>query len=153
MASQTVPVAPQGDDSPLAPSVSRCRLNPQLARFGEADLDSVLHGHRMAAPHGAAKMLSDGDPCEEAEPVTIPGMSPFMGAVAGFVLGESFTKPEIAEQIVSESEKLVYIRQVGAVGFDGVESLEDLRKQLEPPVGRGRADAGRASRGRASAQL
>ena len=56
-----------------------------------------------------------------------PGMSPFTAAVVGYVLGESFTDPEIAELTVSEKENLVYIRQVGAVGFDGMESLEDLR--------------------------
>jgi len=50
-----------------------------------------------------------------------------MAAVVGFVLGESFTNPEIAELTVSESENLVYIRKAGAVGFDGLQSLEDLR--------------------------
>lgn len=60
-------------------------------------------------------------------PSRFPGMSPFMAAVVGFVLGESFTDPEIAEITVSEAENLVYIRQAGAVGFDGIESLEDLR--------------------------
>ena len=58
-------------------------------------------------------------------PSRFPGMSPFMAAVVGFVLGESFTNPEIAELTVSETENLVYIRKVGAVGFDGMESLED----------------------------
>lgn len=55
-------------------------------------------------------------------------MSPFMAAVVGYVLGESFTDPEIAEIAVSETENLVYIRKAGAVGFDGLQSLEDLRK-------------------------
>ena len=50
-----------------------------------------------------------------------------MAAIVGYVLGESFTQPEIAEIAVSESENLVYIRREGAVGFDGVESLTDLR--------------------------
>lgn len=50
-----------------------------------------------------------------------------MPAVVGYVLGKSFTDPEIAELTVSESENLVYVRQVCAVGFDGIESLEDLR--------------------------
>ncbi len=54
-------------------------------------------------------------------------MSPFMAAIVGFVLGESFTDPEIAEITVSETENLVYIRKVGGVGFDGMQSLEDLR--------------------------
>jgi hypothetical protein len=40
---------------------------------------------------------------------------------------ESFTDPEIVEITVSEQENLVYIRKTGAVGFDGIESLEDLR--------------------------
>ncbi|HEX5230422.1 MAG TPA: hypothetical protein VFW44_22075 [Bryobacteraceae bacterium] len=30
-------------------------------------------------------------------PSRFPGMSPFMAAVVGYVLGESFTDPEIAE--------------------------------------------------------
>ena len=54
-------------------------------------------------------------------------MSPFMAAVVGYVLGESFTDPAIAEIKISERENLVYIRQAGAVGFDGLQSLEDLR--------------------------
>lgn len=57
------------------------------------------------------------------KPSRFPGMSPFMAAV----LGESYTNPQIAELTVSESENLVYVRKVGAVGFDGIESLEDLR--------------------------
>ena len=60
-------------------------------------------------------------------PSRFPGMSPFMAAVVGYVLGESFTEPQIAEIKVSEAENLVYIRQAGAVGFDGIQSLEDLR--------------------------
>ena len=60
-------------------------------------------------------------------PSRFPGMSPFMAAVVGFILGESFTDPDIAEMTVSESENLVYIRQADAVGFDGMESLADLR--------------------------
>lgn len=60
-------------------------------------------------------------------PGRFPGMSPFMAAVVGFVLGESFTTPEIAELTVSETENLVYVRKAGAVGFDGLQSLEDLR--------------------------
>ena len=54
-------------------------------------------------------------------------MSPLMAAIVGFVLDKSFTNPGIAEIMVSETENLVYIRQAGAVGFDGIESLEDLR--------------------------
>src|SRR5437660_18188 len=64
---------------------------------------------------------------QKLKPSRFPGMSPFMAAVVGYVLGESFTDPEIAELTVSETENLVYIRQVGAAGFDGIESLDDLR--------------------------
>ena len=60
-------------------------------------------------------------------PKRFPGMSPFMAAVVGFVLGKHFTNPEIAEITVSENENLVYIRKEGAVGFEGLQSLEDLR--------------------------
>jgi hypothetical protein len=54
-------------------------------------------------------------------------MSPFMAAIVGFVLDEHFTDPEIAELTVSENENIVYVRKTGAVGFDGLQSLEDLR--------------------------
>lgn len=64
---------------------------------------------------------------EKLNPARFPGMSPFMGAVVGFVLGESFTDPEIAELTVSERENIVYIRKVGGIGFEGIQSLEDLR--------------------------
>lgn len=60
-------------------------------------------------------------------PSRFPGMSPFMAAIVGFILRESFTDPEIAEIRVSEEENLVYVRQVGDVGFDNIQSLEDLR--------------------------
>jgi len=60
-------------------------------------------------------------------PSRFPGMSPFMAAVVGYVLDQSFTQPEIAEIAVSENENLVYIRQARAAGFDGIQSLDDLR--------------------------
>ena len=50
-----------------------------------------------------------------------------MAAVVGYVMGESFTDPEIVEITVSEAEGIVYFRKAGAVGFDGLQSLEDLR--------------------------
>jgi hypothetical protein len=64
---------------------------------------------------------------QKLNPARFPGMSPLMAAVVGYVLGESFTNPEIAELTVSEAENLVYIRKSGSVGFDGLESLEDMR--------------------------
>lgn len=64
---------------------------------------------------------------QKLNPSRFDGMSPFMAAIVGYVLGESFTRPEIAEIKVSEAENLAYIRQAGAVGFDGVHSLDDLR--------------------------
>ncbi len=51
-----------------------------------------------------------------------------MAAIVGFVLGESFTNPAIAEIAVSETEGIVYFRKAGAVGFDGLQGLEDLRQ-------------------------
>jgi hypothetical protein len=60
-------------------------------------------------------------------PSRFPGMSPMMAAIVGYVMGESFTNPEIAELTVSETENIVYIRKAGAVGFDGLQCLEDLR--------------------------
>ena len=50
-----------------------------------------------------------------------------MAAIVGYVLEESFTDPEIAEIQVSETENLVYVRQVGSVRFEGLQSLVDLR--------------------------
>ena len=60
-------------------------------------------------------------------PSRFPGMSPFMAAIVGYVLEEPFTDPEIAEIKVSETENLVYVRQVGSVRFEGLQSLVDLR--------------------------
>ena len=60
---------------------------------------------------------ADGKPVEKASPPPrFPGMSPFMSAVVGYVLGESFTDPDIEEITVSETENLVYIRKSGAAG-------------------------------------
>lgn len=64
---------------------------------------------------------------KKLNPARFPGMSPFMAAIVGFVLDEHFTDPEIAELTVSENENIVYVRKTGAVGFDGLQSLEDLR--------------------------
>jgi hypothetical protein len=64
---------------------------------------------------------------KKLNPARFPGMSPLMAAVVGHVLGESFTDSQIAEINVSETEGIVYFRKSGAVGFDGLQSLEDLR--------------------------
>ena len=72
---------------------------------------------------------------KKLNPARFPGMSPFMAAIVGFVLGESFTDPEIAELTVSENENIVYIRKAGAVGFDGLQSLEDLRNNWNRLIG------------------
>ena len=50
-----------------------------------------------------------------------------MAAIVGYVLDEAFTEPTIAELTVSEPESVVYIRQKGAAGFEGIQSLDDLR--------------------------
>ena len=64
---------------------------------------------------------------EKLHPARFSEMSPLMAAIVGYVLGESFTEPTIAELTVSELENLVYIRQKGALGFEGIQSLDDLR--------------------------
>ncbi len=64
---------------------------------------------------------------EKLHPNRFTEMSPFMTAIVGYVLGESWTDPPIAEITVSETEDLVYIRKADAAGFDGVQSLTDLR--------------------------
>lgn len=50
-----------------------------------------------------------------------------MAAAVGFVLEESFNSPKIAKLAVSKRENVVHIQRVGAGGFNGMESLEDLR--------------------------
>lgn len=64
---------------------------------------------------------------EKLHPARFSEMSPLMAAIVGFVLGESFTEPTIAEIAISEQESRVYIRQEGASGFEGIQSLDDLR--------------------------
>lgn len=64
---------------------------------------------------------------QKLHPNRFTEMSPFMTAVVAYVLGESWTEPHVAEITVSEAEDLVYIRKAGAAGFDGVQSLTDLR--------------------------
>lgn len=64
---------------------------------------------------------------DKLHPTRFSEMSPLMAAIVGYVIGKSFTEPTIAELTVSEQENLVYIRQEGAAGFEGVQSLEDLR--------------------------
>ena len=64
---------------------------------------------------------------QKLHPDRFSEMSPLMAAIVAFVFNESWTNPQIAEITVSEQEDLVYIRKVGDVGFDGVQSLTDLR--------------------------
>jgi hypothetical protein len=64
---------------------------------------------------------------EKMHPDRFTEMSPFMSAIVAYVLGQSWTTPQIAEIAVSEQEDLVYVRTVGSVGFDSVQNLTDLR--------------------------
>ena len=64
---------------------------------------------------------------QKLNPSRFPGMSPFMAAIVGYVLGEHLSEPEIAEIKVGEAENVVYFRQVGSIRFDGLQSLVDLR--------------------------
>lgn len=64
---------------------------------------------------------------QKLHPDRFTEMSPFMAAIVGYVFGESWTDPAIAKISVSETEDLVYVRKAGGVGFDGVQSLTDLR--------------------------
>ena len=50
-----------------------------------------------------------------------------MAAIVAYDFGESWIEPPIVEIAVSETEDLVYVRKVDGVGFDGVQSLTDLR--------------------------
>jgi hypothetical protein len=74
-----------------------------------------------------APMTDPFDLKRRLNPGRFPGMSPLMAAIVGYVLDEPFTDPTIAELTVSEEENLVYIRPEGRAGFDGIQSLEDLR--------------------------
>ena len=60
-------------------------------------------------------------------PRRFPNMSPMMMAILGYMLDEHYTTPEIEEMAVSEEENRVYIRKAGDTGFNGIQSLEDLR--------------------------
>jgi hypothetical protein len=60
-------------------------------------------------------------------PHRFPHMSPLTAAIVGYVLGESFTDPEIAEINVSERENLIFFRQAGELRFEGLQSLVDVR--------------------------
>ena len=60
-------------------------------------------------------------------PDRFTAMSPLMAAIVAYVLGESWTEPGIAEIAVGEQDGLVYIRKEGDAGFDGLQSLSDLR--------------------------
>lgn len=64
---------------------------------------------------------------DKLHPSRFTEMSPFMAAIVGYVLGESWTTPGIAEITVSESEDIVYVRRAGSPGFEGLQSLTDLR--------------------------
>jgi len=64
---------------------------------------------------------------EKLHPNRFTEMSPFMTAIVAYVLNESWTNPAIAEITVSEAEDLAYVRKTGGTGFDGIQSLTDLR--------------------------
>lgn len=51
---------------------------------------------------------------EKLHPARFSEMSPLMAAIVGFVRGESFTEPTIAEIAISQQEGRVYIRQEGS---------------------------------------
>lgn len=67
------------------------------------------------------------DLTSKLHPRRFPNMSPMMMAILGYVLGEHYTTPEIEEIAVSEDENIVYIRKAGDAGFNGIQSLEDMR--------------------------
>jgi hypothetical protein len=64
---------------------------------------------------------------QKLDPARFPGMSPFMAAIVGYVVGQLYAEPEIAEIAVSEKESIVYVRRRGDVGFNGIQSMDDLR--------------------------
>jgi len=73
---------------------------------------------------------------QKLNPSRFPGMSPMMAPVVGFVLGESFTDPAIAEIVVSEQENIAYIRKVGGVGVRWSPEPRRPAPELEPPTRR-----------------
>lgn len=62
---------------------------------------------------------------EKLHPNRFTEMSPFMTATVAYMLGESWTDPEMAEVAVSEAQDLVYIRKavprVRSHDFSGAE--------------------------------
>jgi hypothetical protein len=55
-------------------------------------------------------------------------MSPLMAAIVGFVLGESFTNPAIAEIAVSETEGIVYFRKAGQSASTDCKALKTFAR-------------------------
>ena len=103
-------------------------FDPTAPRGGAANRGGVVGSASLVLSTRAVQSSLPMAPlAAKLRPSRFPGMSPFMAAVVGYVVGESFTDPRIAEIKISEAENLVYIRREGAIGFDGIESLEDLR--------------------------
>ena len=88
-------------------------------------LDYGIRG--LELPRPPCSMFHVSELSRKLRPSRFPGMSPFMAAVVGYVLGENFSDPEIAEIKVSETENLVYVRQAGSARFEGLQSLVDMR--------------------------
>lgn len=72
---------------------------------------------------------------ENLHPSRVSEMSPFIAAILDYVLGEAWTELAIAEVTVSEAEDLVYVRKAGSAGFDGLQSLTDLRNNRNRLLG------------------
>lgn len=64
---------------------------------------------------------------QKLHPGRFTSMSPLMAAIVGYILGEAYTTPQIAEIAVSEAENYVHIRAAGSERFEDIQSLEDLR--------------------------
>ena len=56
---------------------------------------------------------------EALHPRRFPGMSEKMAAIVGYILGEEWSKPSIAEMVVT-SDGFVLARNEGHVGFDTI---------------------------------
>jgi hypothetical protein len=56
---------------------------------------------------------------DKLHPQRFPGMSPKMTAIVGYVLGEEWTEPRIAELVIT-SDNWVLARDTGQIGFDSI---------------------------------
>jgi hypothetical protein len=79
----------------------------------------IAEARGLVIPHVVLYSL-----CLKLHPRRFPHASPFMHAIIGYMLGESYTKPEILE--LRRNDNNLLVRRTGDVGFNGIESWADF---------------------------